>query len=471
MTKKIAVDLCIIGAGAAGLSIAAGAAQLGKSVALCEKGEMGGDCLNYGCVPSKALIAAAKAAETARRAAEFGVAACEPQIDFGAVIDHVHSVIAGIAPHDSQERFEKLGVKVIRAAAAFTGPRQVRAGDFLIDAKHFVIATGSSPFVPPIEGVTSVPYFTNETIFENRMRPEHLIVVGGGPIGVELAQAHRRLGAAVTVVEAATILNREDVDAVEVVRKALVREGVAIRENAAVKSLRAGADGGVEAVLDGAVISGSHLLVAVGRRPNIDGLDLEKAGVRAGPKGVETDSRLRTSNRRVYAVGDVAGGPQFTHLAGDHASTLIRNILFKVPARRRDDLAPRITYCEPELASIGLSEAEAAITQAGVRAVLWPFAENDRARTEKRTEGFAKLIADGKGRILGATIVGENAGDLIAPAALAIANGLKIGAFTKLMSPYPTRGEALKRAAGAWYTPSLFSPRTRALVRLLSMFD
>jgi pyruvate/2-oxoglutarate dehydrogenase complex dihydrolipoamide dehydrogenase (E3) component len=417
------------------------------------------------------MIAAAKAAETARRAAEFGVDAGEPQIDFGAVIDHVHSVIAGIAPHDGQERFEKLGVTVIRAAAAFTGPRQVRAGEFLVDAKHFVIATGSSPFVPPIEGIASVPYFTNETIFENRTRPEHLIVIGGGPIGVELAQAHRRLGAAVTIIEAATILGREDPDAVVVVRKALVGEGIAIRENAAVKTLRAGADGGVEAVLDDGIVAGSHLLVAVGRRPNVDGLDLDKAGVRAGPKGVETDSRLRTSNRRVYAVGDVAGGPQFTHLAGDHASTLIRNILFKFPARRRDALAPRVTYCEPEIASIGLSETEALQKHAGARAVVWPFAENDRARTEKRTEGFARIVADKGGRIVGATIVGENAGDLIAPAALALANGLRIGAFTKLMSPYPTRGEALKRAAGAWYTASLFSPRTRVLVRLLSMFD
>lgn len=471
MTKSLSVDLCVIGAGAAGLSIAAGAAQLGKSVALCEKGEMGGDCLNYGCVPSKALIAAAKAVETARRAAGFGIEARDIRIDFSAVIDHVHKVIAGIAPHDSQERFEKLGVTVIREAAAFTGPRQVRAGDYLIDAKHFIIATGSSPFVPPIDGVTSVPYFTNETIFENRTCPEHLIVIGGGPIGVELAQAHRRLGAKVTIIEAATILNREDADAVDVVRQALTREGVDIRENAAVKSLRAGRAGGVEAVLESGAVAGSHLLIAVGRRPNIDGLDLDKAGVKAGPKGVETDGRLRTSNRRIYAVGDVAGGPQFTHLAGDHASTIIRNILFKAPAGRRDSLAPRVTYCDPELASIGLSEAEAASKHAGVRAVAWPFAENDRARTEKHTEGFAKLITDRKGRILGATIVGENAGDLIAPAALAIANRLRIGAFTRLMSPYPTRGEALKRAAGAWYTPSLFSPRTRALVRWLSMFD
>lgn len=470
MTIRLSVDLCIIGAGSGGLSLAAGAARLGKSVVLCEKGEMGGDCLNYGCVPSKALIAAASAAAAARGAGKYGVDAGEPEIDFAAAIDHVHSVIAAIAPNDSQERFEKLGVTVLREAASFTGPRQIRAGDHLVDAKYFVIATGSSPLVPPIEGLVGIAYFTNETIFENRTRPEHLIVIGGGPIGVELAQAHRRLGARVTIVEADTILNREDPEAVAVVRGALVGEGISIRENAAVKSLRA-SSGGIEAGLDRETISGSHLLLAVGRRANVDGLDLEKAGVTATPKGVDVDARLRTANRRIYAVGDAAGGPQFTHLASDHASAVIRNVLFKTPTRRRDALSPRVTYCDPEIASIGLTEHEAKKTDSRARAVTWPFAENDRAQTERRTDGFVKIIVGRGGRILGATIVGKNAGDLIGPLALALANNLKIGAFTRLMSPYPTRGEALKRAAGAWYTPVLFSSRTRALVRLLSIFD
>jgi len=470
MTTRLSVDLCIIGAGSGGLSLAAGAVQLGRRVVLCEKGEMGGDCLNYGCVPSKALIAAASAAAAARGAGKYGVDAGEPEIDFAAVIDHVHSVIAAIAPNDSQERFEKLGVTVLREAASFTGPRQIRAGDTLVEAKYFVIATGSSPLVPPIEGLVGIAYFTNETIFENRTRPEHLIVIGGGPIGIELAQAHRRLGASVTIVEADTILNREDPEAVAIVRRALVEEGVAIREKTVVKAVRAAA-GAIEAVLDHETIRGSHLLLAVGRRANVDGLDVEKAGVTASPKGIDVDARLRTANRRIYAIGDVAGGPQFTHLAGDHASTVIRNILFKTPARRRDGLAPRVTYCDPEIASIGLTENEAKKTDSRARAVSWPFAENDRAETERRTDGFVKINVGGGGRILGAMIVGKNAGDLIAPLALALANNLKIGAFTRLMSPYPTRGEALKRAAGAWYTPALFSSRTRALVRLLSIFD
>ena len=272
-------DLCIIGAGSGGLSVAAGAVQMGASVVLIEKGEMGGDCLNYGCVPSKALIAAAAHAAAIRDAKMFGVTAGEPDVDFAAVMEHVHSVIAAIAPHDSVERFEGLGVKVIRARAEFTGPRSVRAGDVDIAAKHFVIATGSSAVLPPIPGLAETPHFTNETIFANRVRPRRLIVIGGGPIGVELAQAHRRLGSAVTIVDGMTILNREDPEAVEIVRKRLIAEGVVLHEN--VRVARIQQDGGDVAVTleSGARVEGSHLLVAAGRRANLDGLGLDKAGV------------------------------------------------------------------------------------------------------------------------------------------------------------------------------------------------
>lgn len=471
MTRRIRADLCIIGAGSGGLSVAAGAAQLGRKVVLIEKGEMGGDCLNYGCVPSKALIAAGERAQAMRTAAPFGVGSHEPEVDFAAVMDHVRSVIAAIAPNDSEERFRGLGVDVIRAKGEFIGPRMVKAGDAEIEAKHFVIATGSSPFVPPIPGLDDVPYLTNETIFENRTRPRHLIVIGGGPIGVELAQAHRRLGAAVTVVEADSILNRDDAEAVEVVRKRLVEEGLVLKEKT--KVIGAGKAGEqIRLRLEsGETIEGSHLLVAVGRRANFDGLGLEAAGIEREGGRLKLDPRLRTTNKRVYAIGDAAGGLQFTHVAGDHASTLIRNILFKMPAKRRDALSPRVTYCDPELASVGLSETEARAEGGAVSTVRWAFRENDRAEAERDTQGFVKAILRKDGRILGATIVGAGAGELIGLWSFAIASGLKASALTSYIAPYPTRGEATKRAGGAFYTPTLFSDRTRKIVRLLATFD
>lgn len=471
MPQKIDADICIIGAGSGGLSVAAGAAQLGRKVVLVEKGKMGGDCLNYGCVPSKALIAAANRAQEIREAGIFGIESSAPAIDFAAVMKHVHSVIAEIAPHDSVERFEGLGVKVIQAPGAFSGPRSVTAGDAEISAKHFVIATGSSPFIPSIDGLDGIPFLTNETIFDLRTRPERLIVLGGGPIGVEMAQAFRRLGSEVTLVEADKILNREDEEAVALVRHKLISEGVDIRENA--KAVRAAhADGKVSLTLqNGEAVEGSHLLVAVGRRANLSGLDLEKAGVVLDGGKLRLDARLRTTNKRVFAIGDAAGGMQFTHVAGDHASTLVRNILFKAPAKRRDAFAPRVTYCDPELATIGMTEAEAAQKGEAFTVARWSIADNDRARAERNTDGWIKALIGKNGCILGATIVGEAAGDLIALWSFAVANRVKIRAITNMIAAYPTRSEISKRAAGAYYTPTLFSDRTRGLVKMLSTFD
>jgi pyruvate/2-oxoglutarate dehydrogenase complex dihydrolipoamide dehydrogenase (E3) component len=430
---------------------------------------MGGDCLNFGCVPSKALIAAANAAHVAASASALGVRA-SPVIDYRAAMDHVRKVIAAIAPNDSEERFTKLGCTVIRAKAEFTGPRQARAGDTLVNAKFFAIATGSSPAIPPIDGLKDVPFFTNETIFENRDRPHRLIVIGGGAIGLELGQAHRRLGAEVAIVEAARLLGSEDEDAVGLLREALLKEGVALHEGAVARSVRR--EGGDIVVSLGAKeVRGTHVLVSVGRKPNVEGLALDKAGVAVDKKGVVVDRRLRTTNRRIFALGDVAGGAQFTHVAGDHASTVVRNMLFKIPAGRRDLEAPRATYTDPEIASIGILEAAARAEGRDIRVVTWPFKENDRAQTSGKTSGFAKIVTDRKGRILGAVIVGADAGEHIMTISLAMSNGLKIGAFTKAIAPYPTRSEIWKRAAGQWYQPSLFSPRTRALVRALATFD
>ena len=470
MSKAINADLCIIGAGSGGLSVAAGAAQLGRKVVLVEKGEMGGDCLNTGCVPSKALIAAAARAHEMRNAAKYGIANVSPEVDFAAVMDHVNGVIETIAPVDSQERFEGFGVTVLREHASFTGPRQIKAGPSIVNAKHFIVATGSTPFIPPIDGLADTPHLTNETIFQNRSLPDHLVVIGGGPIGVELAQAHRRLGAKVTIIEGSTILNKDDPELVAVLRDQLVDEGVELVENAMVESV-AGEANGVRVNAGGKTVEGSHLLVAVGRKATVDGLNLEAAGVDHDRKGIKVDKRLRTSNKRIYAIGDVIGGRQFTHVAGYHASIIIRNILFKAPSANRDDLAPWVTYASPELAHTGLSEAQAQAQGRTVKIARWAFDENDRAQAERDTQGLVKVITDKKGKILGASIIGRHAGDLIQPWTLAIVNGLKISAFTSTIAPYPTRGEASKRAAGAWYTPTLFSDRTRALVSFLSVFD
>ncbi|MFP6744060.1 MAG: FAD-dependent oxidoreductase [Alphaproteobacteria bacterium] len=470
----IKVDICVIGAGSGGLSVAAGASQMGARVALVERGAMGGDCLNYGCVPSKSLLAAAHAAQGIRDSGRFGVNGSEPAIDFAAVHDHVQGVIAGIAPLDSVERYEGLGVTVIQAAARFSAPDRVVAGGDTIRARRFVVATGSRPMVPPIPGIESVPYLTNETIFDRTEAPAHLVVIGGGPIGVELAQAHRRLGARVTVVEMFSLLNNDDPELVDVVRNRLRAEGVNIHEGVAVARL-APRDKGITVTVsyDGAerAIDGSHLLVAAGRAPNVDDLGLDAAGIDFSPKGIVVDRRLRTSNRRIFAIGDVAAGaPMLTHVAGYHAGIVIRNALFRLPATVDYGALPWVTFSDPELAQVGLTEARA--TEAGhkIQVLRWPFAENDRARAEAEAAGLVKVVTSARGRILGAGMVGAGAGELIQSWELAIREKLKIGAMAQLMAAYPTRGEVSKRAAGSAFMAKLTSEGTRGLVRFLTHF-
>lgn len=475
MSEVRNVDICVIGAGSGGLSVAAGSVQMGASVALFERGKMGGDCLNYGCVPSKALLAAGHAAAHYGHTSQFGVAGGSADVDFAAVNDHVHGVIAGIAPHDSVERFEDLGVEVYQEGARFAGPREVIGENGTkVRARRFVIATGSSPAVPPIPGLDTVDYLTNETVFNLRERPEHLIVVGGGPIGLEMAQAHRQLGSKVTVLEAMQIMGPDDRDLVAVVRARLEGEGIAIHEGAKVVSV-ASSGGGVTVSCehDGKSfdVTGSHILVAAGRAPNLSSLNLDEAGIVHDRRGIEVDARLRTTNKRVFAVGDVAGKYQFTHIAGYHAGVVIRNILFRMPAKLNYDAVPWVTYTDPELANVGMTEKDAREAYGDdVRVVTAKFAENDRARTERRTDGFVKAVIGRKGRILGAGIVGPHAGEIIQPWILAISQKMKIGAMAQMIAPYPTLGEINKRAAGAYYTPSLFSDRTRKVVRLLAKF-
>lgn len=472
--KALKADIAIIGAGSGGLSVAAGAAQLGLKVVLFEKGEMGGDCLNTGCVPSKALIAAAKTAHLHRTAGRFGVRPSEPTIDWSAVRTHVDGVIETIAPIDSQERFEGLGVTVIREHARFAGRDVLVSDGARVRAKRIVIAAGSTARVPDIPGLREAPYLTNETIFRLEALPRRLAILGGGPIGIELGQAFRRLGAEVVVIEAERALARADAEAAEFAIARLRAEGVDILEQTKATAVARTASGGVAVTVESGgaqrTIEASHLLVALGRAASVAGLDLEAGGVAHSAQGVTVKPNLRSvSNPRVWAVGDVTGQAFFTHAAGWHASVFVRNALFKAPTRADGLPMPSVTYCDPEVAQIGLTEAEArARLGEKARVARWSFHENDRAQTERHAEGFAKIITDVRGRILGASIVGEGAGDLLQIAAVAMSNGLTIRALTNLIAPYPTRGEIIKRVAGQWYVPALFSPRTKALVRLLS---
>ena len=473
MSKIIDCDICVIGAGAGGLSVAAGAAKMGARSVLIEKAEMGGDCLNVGCVPSKALLAAAHSAQAVRGSGRFGVNGHEPEVDMPKVGEHVRGVVAALAHHDSQERFEGLGVQVLRGAGRFLQPDLVAAAGQRVRAKRFVIATGSSLAVPPLPGLAEVDYLTNETIFDLAERPEHLIVIGGGPIGLELAQAQRRLGARVSVIEGFEILGKDDPEAAEVVRQALLSEGLTLFEGTKVVSVAR--DGNAIAVTvtetpDGPekTIKGTHLLIAAGRKANVDGLGLDKAGIEYGPRGISVDARLRTSNKKIFAIGDVTGDYQFTHMAGYQAGIVIRNALFRLPAKVDTSAVPWVTYTDPELAQVGLTE-QVARERFGdkVKLLSWSFQENDRARAEGRSEGFVKAMVDGRGRILGATIVGAHAGELLQSWSLAMSAGLKIGAMAKFIAPYPTRGEINKRVAGSYFTNALFSAKTKKLVRAL----
>lgn len=467
--ETLQVDLCVIGAGSGGLSVAAGAAQMGASVALVERARMGGDCLNTGCVPSKALLAAGHAAASARRGGRFGLHPAIPGIDPERAFDHVRATIAAIEPHDSVERFEGLGVRVIQAAARFVGPTEIEAGETRVRARRVVVATGSRAFVPPIAGLETVPYLTNATLFDMNAVPSHLGIVGGGPVGVEMAQAFAGLGARVTVLEMASLLPADDPDLVAVVRARLSGDGIDIREGIRVESVEKTADG-IALVAGPHRFDLSHLLIAAGRTPNVEGLNLEAAGVDCGPAGIPVDARLRTANRHVFAIGDVvAGQPNFTHVAGHHAGIVLRNALFRLPAKVRTAAMPWVTYTDPELANVGLTEAQARAAHGGaVRVLTAAFADNDRAVAEAATEGLIKAITDAKGRILGCGIVGPRAGELIQPWVLAMENKLKIGALAATIAPYPTFGEISKRAAGSFYTAKLFGPWTRRIVRLLA---
>jgi pyruvate/2-oxoglutarate dehydrogenase complex dihydrolipoamide dehydrogenase (E3) component len=537
-------DLAVIGAGSAGLSVTAAAAQLGVKVVLIERARMGGDCLNTGCVPSKALLAASHAATTIRGAGRLGLLVAEPAIDWNAVRAHVQGAIAAIAPADSEARYRALGATVLRGQARFVAPDALEVNGRRLTARRIVVAAGSRAAVPPIPGLDRVPFLTNETLFDLPHRPEHLLILGGGPIGLEMADAFAGLGSRVTVVEAATIASREDPELAAGLRAALKTRGVTLLEGTAVAALEAGsaaamtdeawagevgageartgeartgenrarearageavadeagkgaatgvesgmrearaeaaesgkpsgaAPGVVLVLADGRRIAGSHLLVAVGRRPNLEGLELEAGGVLASPAGIVTDRGLRSvSNRRVFAAGDIADpagiGPRaFTHVGSYHAGIIVRRVLFRLPARLDYAALPRVTYTDPELAQVGMTEAEARSAGVSVSVLRWPLADNDRAVAEGDITGLVKLVV-ARGRVVGAGILAPSAGEMIGTWTLAIAERTRLSRLAGMIVPYPTRAEAAKRAAGSLFAPKLFSARTRQVVRWL----
>lgn len=471
--QTIKTDLCVIGAGSGGLSVAAGAVQMGASVVLIESDKMGGDCLNTGCVPSKATIAAAKKVYSANHLSELNKQTNAVKINYEKLAQYVKNVIAQIAPNDSVERFEDLGVKVIQAVGQFIDSKTIQAGDKLIKARRFVIATGSSAAIPPIPGLLNCHFYTNETIFKLTEEPEHLIVIGGGPIGCELSQAHLMMGTKVTLLEGNVILPKDDPEAVHVVRKNLLQQGLGLHEGIKIINVKqAGAKIAVTIENNGQQqdISGSHLLVAAGRKPNLSELNLSKAQVKHTPGGIDVDARLRTSNKKIFAIGDAAGSFQFTHTAGYHAGIVIRNALFHLPAKVNYTAIPWVTYTTPELAQVGPNEPMLKQQGEYYQAITWPFSENDRAIAQNDTAGFIKLLLNKKGVIIGATIVGPNAGELITTYVLAVSKKLKIGDIANLIIPYPTLSEVGKRAAGKYYLPSLTSKKVKRIVKFLQKF-
>lgn len=469
-SEPLDVDFCIIGAGAGGLAVAQVAAAFGQRVVLVEKHKMGGDNLNYGGVPSKALIAAGRRAQAMRDAAHFGIQAVEPRVDYRGVNAYVKDAIAAAAGNASIARYAGMGVFVITAAARFLDKSTVIAGDHRITARFFVIATGSSPLVPDVSGIAEVPYFTNETIFDNAELLPRLIVIGGGGTALELAQAHHRLGSIVTVLEDGHALSGEDPELSAVVLSALRGQGIDIREGAQLTAATRTADGvSVTVTRNGVseIHDGTHLLIAAGRKPNLANLGLEAAGVRYTKSGITVDRGLRTSNRRVFGIGDVTGQSSSAHGAEDHAGIVLQRALFKLGAKTSKRTVPRVTCTDPQFAHAGLVESAARAGHGRVNVLRWPYAENDRAQIEAVTGGQIKIVTSKRGDILGATIVGADAGELIQMWSLAIAQGLNIKAMTDWVSPYPTLSEISRRAAMRSLTAAPSNPVLRKAIALL----
>ncbi len=468
-------DICIIGAGAGGLSVAAGACQFGIKVALIEGHQMGGDCLNYGCVPSKALLASAKHYYAITESVKFGFHASAKPVIISKVMESVRQVVANIAPHDSVERFTGLGASVYQGYANFVDSKSVKVNDDIITAKYFVIATGSSPVIPPIPGLDKVSYLTNETIFNLTETPEHLLVIGGGPIGCELAQAFLMLGIKVTLLNLGKILPRDEADLVAELRQNMLNQGLNLLEDIKLLRIDYNQTQQIEIVVEvngrEQIISGSHLLLATGRKANLDRLSLAAADIQHTPHKITVDKRLRTSNKKIFAIGDVAGDYQFTHIAGYHAGIVIRNIIFRQRAKASYQAVPWVSYTYPELAHVGLLECEAQAQYPNDMLVSqFEYKRNDRAQAERELLGKIKLITTKKGKVLGVSILGLNSGELLAPWIDLINRGESVKALTKNIIPYPTLSDLNKQVVGEYYKPLLFSAKVKFIVKILKFF-
>ncbi|MBI5562318.1 MAG: FAD-dependent oxidoreductase [Deltaproteobacteria bacterium] len=457
-------DIVIIGGGVAGLVAASGAAQLGARVALIDKNGLGGDCLRSGCVPTKRLVRSASVASLARKAAAFGVLTGEVRVDFASVMAGVRAAQAEIGRRDSPERFQEMGVEVVFGNGRFVSPDAFEVDGKRYSGRVFLIATGSSPVMPFIPGLRDAGAQTNEGILEVGALPSSLAVLGAGPIGIEFGQAFGRLGSRVTVVEkAGSILPREDAELAAMLKSILEDEGMTIDVSTGIKGVRVVSG---QKVMEG--ISGGNeklynteeILAAVGRGPNVDGLDLQQAGVEYDRGGIKTDSRLRTSARHIFAAGDCAGGPAFTHVAEYQAGVALANALFPFALRSVDyTVVPRVTFTDPELAAVGLTEAEARERHGSVRVYRYDFKDVDRAVIDGNAKGMVKVVCGRRERILGAHILGPHAGELIHEYALAMRAGIPATEISKTIHAYPTLAQSVKRACDEHYRKRLFSGR------------
>lgn len=461
-------DVGVIGGGAAGLTVTAGAAQLGAKTLLLEKeGELGGDCLHFGCVPSKTLIKTARVYHHMKHADAFGLPTMElPPVDFKRVAERIQSVISIIQKHDSEERFCKLGAKVVFGSPSFVDDHSVRLNNTIYTAKNWVIATGSSPAHPPIGGLGETPFITNREIFSLDHLPQSMIVLGGGPIGIEMAQAFNRLGARVTVVEHGDqILNKEDKDMADAVKAVLQSEGVQFQLNAKAARIEQSGDQRVVTIekVDGetASLKSEALLVALGRKPNVDGLGLEDINVVFNRRGINVDARMRTNLKHIYAAGDVSGGYQFTHAAGYEGGIVVSNAVFHLPRKADYTFLPWCTYTDPELGNIGMNEKAAAAAGIQYSVVTEAFQDNDRSLAEGDPIGKIKLILNEKEKPIGVQILGPHAGDLIGEWVAVLNGKVKLSTLASAVHPYPTIGEINKRVAGTYFSPKIFSDRIR----------
>jgi len=467
MTHDLTPDICVIGGGAGGMTVATAAAAFGVPVVLIEKDAIGGLNDNDGNIAPAALFAASERAAVLRGAPRFGFATARCGVDLAAIGARVREVVDAAAADDRRERFAALGIRIVAGQARFQDADTVTVDDVAIRARRYVIATGAAPAVPALPGLADTPHFTSASLLDLAVCPRHLIVIGAGSTGLAYAQAFRRFGAAVTVLETAVPLAGDDAECAAIVLDALERDGIVLRAGIDIRAVRrvlARIEIDIVSAAGAETVTGSHLLVAAGHRPKVEDLDLDAAGVRYGPRGIVVDKALRTSNRRVYAVGDVTVGQKATHLAQYQAELVVRHALFRQRVAVDRRVVPAVTYTNPQLAQVGFLEDEARGHAGTIRVLRWPYRANGRALAERATNGHIKIITDRHGTILGATIVGPEASESITPFALAVGQRLNIEAFAGLVAPFPTYGDVGKRAAMAYFMRGLTSSRVRRII-------